>query len=335
MAFRLKRALVAALMLGVAAPLAAAVPVTVDNFKRAETELYLKSLSDKGAFGAFQHDRDAPAADNQAVIRLNRDTLYSYVVLDLTTPATIVKPDTGKRFQSMMVIDQDHYIRKVAYTPGSYEITKEMVGTRYAVVAFRTFLNPNDPKDVKAAHAAQDGIRLIQADKGKLELTGFDEAQRAKLHDLLNQLAEFQPEPLGRFGNEKTVDPVHHLIYSSAAWGGNAPEDAMYISGSVAANDGTTPHVMTLANVPVDGFWSLIVYNKDGYFEAPVEAVSFNSATAKPNKDGSVTLHFGGDPKAVNHLRIMPGWNYMLRLYQPRKEVLDGSWKAPVPVPAK
>lgn len=335
MALGSTRAAIAALALGATAPLAAAVPVTVDNFKRAETELYLKSLSAQGAFGTVKHERNAPAADNQQVIRLNRDTLYSYAVLDLTTPVTIVKPDTGKRFQSMMVVNQDHYIKKMAYKPGSYEITKEMMGTRYAMVAFRTFLNPNDPKDLKAAHAAQDGIKLIQADKGKLELTDFDEAQRAKLHELLNELADFQPDPKGRFGDEKAVDPVHHLIYTSAGWGGNAAEDAMYLSATVAANDGTTPHVMTLDKVPVDGFWSLIVYNKEGFFEAPVEAASFNSTTAKPNKDGSVTLHFGGDPKAVNYLRIMPGWNYMLRLYQPQAAVLDGSWTAPVAVPVK
>ena len=31
-------------------------------------------------------------------------------------------------------------------------------------------------------------------------------------------------------------------------------------------------------------------------------------------KDGSMTIHSGGDPQAVDHLRIMPGWNYIVRL---------------------
>ena len=30
-----------------------------------------------------------------------------------------------------------------------------------------------------------------------------------------------------------------------------------------------------------------------------------------------------------NYLPIMPGWNYTLRLYRPRKEILDGTWKFP------
>ena len=101
------------------------------------------------------------------------------------------------------------------------------------------------------------------------------------------------------------------------------------------ANDGTTPHTLTVRDVPVDAFWSVIVYNKDGFFEAPVEHTSVNSVTAKKNDDGSTTIQFGGDPKAFNYLRIMPNWNYMVRLYRPRKEILDGTWRFPEAQPAK
>lgn len=104
---------------------------------------------------------------------------------------------------------------------------------------------------------------------------------------------------------------------------------------SVAANDGATPHSLTVGAVPVDGFWSITVYNKDGYFEAPESAISVNNVTAKKNKDGSVTVHFGGDPKAPNYLRIMPGWNYTVRLYRPRAEILNGGWIFPDAVPAQ
>jgi hypothetical protein len=52
-------------------------------------------------------------------------------------------------------------------------------------------------------------------------------------------------------------------------------------------------------------------------------------------QDGSITVHFGGDPKEDNFLPILPGWNYIVRLYQPKKEILDGSWKIPDPKPAE
>jgi len=36
---------------------------------------------------------------------------------------------------------------------------------------------------------------------------------------------------------------------------------------------------------------------------------------------------------AANYLRVMPGWSYLVRLYRPRPEVLDGRWTFPKPKP--
>jgi hypothetical protein len=41
-------------------------------------------------------------------------------------------------------------------------------------------------------------------------------------------------------------------------------------------------------------------------------------------------LHFGGDPSRVNDIPIAEGWNYVLRMYRPRAELLNGTWKFPV-----
>ncbi len=99
------------------------------------------------------------------------------------------------------------------------------------------------------------------------------------------------------------------------------------------ANDGETPHVLTVKDVPVDGFWSITMYNKAGFFEAPETAASLSNVTAKKDADGAVTVHFGGDPQQPNHLRIMPGWNYTVRLYRPRAEILEGKWTFPEAAP--
>jgi hypothetical protein len=97
-----------------------------------------------------------------------------------------------------------------------------------------------------------------------------------------------------------------------------------------ANNDGTTPYALKVKDVPVDGFWSVSVYNAEGYFEKnSANAYSFNNITAKHDRDGSITILFGGDPQQSNYIPITKGWNYTVRLYRPRNEILDGSWTFP------
>ena len=81
----------------------------------------------------------------------------------------------------------------------------------------------------------------------------------------------------------------------------------------------------------LDGFWSVSVYNKEGYFQKnDLNTYSFSKVTAKKDADGSVTIRFGGcDGKVANCIPITPRWSYWVRLYRPHKEVLDGTWKFP------
>ena len=86
-----------------------------------------------------------------------------------------------------------------------------------------------------------------------------------------------------------------------------------------------------MKDVPVDGFWSVIVYNAEGFIPQNERKVySFNNVTAKKGADGSVTIQFGGcTDQTVNCIPIVPGWNYMVRLYRPRPEIVTGTWKFP------
>ena len=311
----------------------AAERVTVDNFTRAETDTYFKNRVDQGCLGKFCHDRGPGPVDNQRTVRLNRDTPYSVAVFDLTSPVTVVMPDAGKRFQSMMVINEDHYIPLISYAPGSFTLTADTMGTRYVQVLVRTFMDPNDPADMQAGHALQDQIKAIQSDPGKFEAPDWDQAQRQQLRDSLLRLGPFVPDSRGMFGAKADVDPVRHLLGTAGGWGGNAAQDALYINVNPKANDGETPHTLTVRDVPVDGFWSITVYNPKGFYEAPENAISVNNVTAKKDADGAVTVHFGGDPAQPNYLRIMPGWNYTVRLYRPRAEILDGKWTFPEAAP--
>jgi hypothetical protein len=319
-------------------PSASTIPVTVDNFSRAESDMYFRGLlKDSGGIGKFLHRREPARIDNQTVIRLNRDTLYSSAVFDLDAgPVTITLPDTGKRFMSMQVINEDHYVPEVVYGKGSYTLSKDKVGTRYVVAAIRTLVDPADPKDVEQVHGLQDAIKVNQKATGAFEAPDWDQASQKKVRDALLVLGSTIPDFKKAFGTKADVDPIRHLIGTAMGWGGNPDKDAIYLNVTPANNDGTTVYKLDVKDVPVDGFWSVSLYNAEGYYEKnPYEAYSINSITGKKSADGSIVVQFGGcDGKIPNCLPIMKGWNYTVRLYRPRVEIQSGKWKFPEPQPA-
>lgn len=147
------------------------VPVSPDNFVRAETDMYFGSFVRDGALGKFSHTREPASIDHQTVIRLNRDTLYSFATFDLDAgPVTVTLPDAGKRFWSVQVVDQDQYTPRVIYEPGTHRFTRQEIGTRYMALLMRILVDPTSAEDVKAVHALQDKVTVQQAGPGKFEV---------------------------------------------------------------------------------------------------------------------------------------------------------------------
>jgi len=313
-------------------------PVTVDNFVRAETDHMIRA--NMKAFdvkiGALTHLRKPVTPDNQPVIRMNQDTLYSGTVLDMSKPVKLVLPEVNGRYMSMHVVNQDHYMF-VESKPGTYKLTEDAVGTRFAYVAIRTFVDINNPDDLAKAHAAQDAIKITGGGKGPFDAPNWDEANLAVARKALSDISVLGFDTSYAFGLKEEVRPVDHLIGAAAGWGGLPRSAALYILSAVSENDGKKPHAVTVKDVPVDAFWSLTVYNADGYLEANEQGMnSYNNFSAQPNEDGSITINFGGcDDGRVNCLPISKGWNYAVRLYEPRPEILDGSWEFPAIEPVK
>jgi hypothetical protein len=316
-----------------AAAQAQSVPVTADNFIRAESDLYFgNAQKDAGGTGRFFHHREPTQIEKQPVIRMNRDTLYSAAIFDLDAgPVTVTLPHAGKRFMSMQVINEDQYTPMVVYRPGNVTLTRDKIGTRYVMTAIRTLLDPNDAKDVQQVHALQDAIKVSQRNPGKFEVPNWDQASQKKVRDALLVLGTTLPDSKGMFGTKDEVYPVRRLIGAAMAWGGNPEKDATYLTITPPDNDNTNPRKLTVKNVPVDGFWSISVYNAEGYFEKnPYNSYSVNNITGQTAADGSITVQFGCcDGKIPNCLPITKGWNYIGRLYRPRTEILSGKWKFP------
>ena len=157
-----------------------------------------------------------------------------------------------------------------------------------------------------------------------------------KVRDALLVLGSTMPDFKKSFGTKEQVDPVRHLVATAAAWGGNPDKDATYLNITPAKNDDGTVYKLNVKDVPVDAFWSVSVYNADGYFEKNTyNAYTLNNLTAQKSGDGSIVIQFGGcDGKVPNCLPTTKGWNYTVRLYRPRDEILNGKWKFPEPQPA-
>jgi len=267
--------------------------------------------------------------EDQPVIRMNRDTLYSAAIVDISARATVTVPDGGNRYISVMVVNQDHYINRILHDPGQYTLTVEEFETPWVAVAARILVDPADETDLAIVNALQDQLAVDAKSRRPFETPEYDkdsfEATRKAVLELARHLGGFDHA----FGSKDEVDPVRHLIATAAGWGGLPDEEARYVSVEPGLPVGE--YKLTVRDVPVDGFWSISLYNADGFFQAnDRDAYSVNNITATPNDDGSVTVQFGGcGDSQPNCLPIMDGWNYTIRLYRPRPEVLDGSWTFP------
>ena len=105
--------------------------------------------------------------------------------------------------------------------------------------------------------------------------------------------------------------------------------------------NGSNRYAVTFAKgqlPPVNGFWSLTLYNQHHFF-APNELKRYSlgtkSKSMKPNPDGSLTIYVQADPPADdrrdNWLPAPKGEDFSLyvRAYWPKVEVTDGSWTPP------
>jgi hypothetical protein len=307
-------------------------PQRVDavNFIRAESDRYFDDLvARSGGVNHWNHAREPAPIDKQAVVRMNRDTLYSDAILDVSQGATFSMPDAGGRYQTAMVVDEDHYIDHVFDSPGEHRLEASMFPTSHVALVVRTLVDPADPADLAEVVALQDQLRIDAGSANAPSHPLWDTDSLDRTRALLMRLAEGLTAFDGAFGSRSETDPILHLIGTAAGWGGLPTTQATYIG--VSPNLPVGHHVLRVPrDVPVRGFWSVSVYNSDGYFEPnEVGRYSVNSVTAVRDPEGDVTINLGGDASLPNAIPLPEGWNYTVRLYRPEPEILNKTWSFP------
>jgi hypothetical protein len=200
-------------------------------------------------------------------------------------------------------------------------------------------------------------MKRIGIEPGKsFDIGRIDPVARKALEDVpaaAQKLMEWKLATLARVANHWSMNTdtmgvygnyyLKRAVVAQVGLGANLPEDAIYPINLADENgiplDGAnkyTIHFDKGAAPPVNGFWSLTLYDREG-FQVANSLNRFAVSSWMPfkyNPDGSLDLYFQkespGANEEVNWLPAPKGpFNLTMRLYGPKSEALTGRWNPP------
>jgi len=145
-------------------------------------------------------------------------------------------------------------------------------------------------------------------------------------------------EGMGNYGTSYLQRAAVALI----GLGANVPDDAVYPMSFVDSErkpyNGRNRYILHFDNgqLPVNAFWSLTMYDEDGYLvENSIQRYGIGDRDKlKFNNDGSLDIYIKhespGKDKEANWLPAPKDtFNLVIRLYWPKREILTGAWNPP------
>jgi len=311
-------------------------PVTPETYIRAETDRTFYNASTlAGGVNSMFSFRNVTPLDKQTVVRMNKDTLYTVVLVDTSRGATITVPEMpAGRYFSVLLVDNDHYCPGVIYASGTHKLPQD---TKYLAVIIRIqLLHPDDPADIGLVNKLQDQFVINANSADPFPEPKWDKKSLEGLTARYNaEFAKFDMYPDGWMGKRgEAVENSRHLG-CAGAWGLFPNKDAVYINynGHLPADKCYCATYQVPEN---KAFWSITIYGADGYMKS-VNSI-LNASNTKMNADGTFTVHFGSREacgEVHNRLDAPEGWNFLMRVYRPGQSVLNGSYKLPDPAPCR
>lgn len=303
--------------------------VTPENFAEVEMDARIFRFTEAGGLNrGLVYDTPTPT-DNQPVPRMNRDTLYAGIPIDTSEGYSITIPEHPEdRYVSAYILDNEHHVLHILRGSGeTFALGPEV--TRWVVAIIRVqLLDANDEADVAATAAMLETFKVESGSSEEKPIVNWDWQGMLDLrHQYEAQYTNETQVPADWQGYRGEVDRYGgHNIAVAATWGLFPDTEAVYISQfPELPADGCFK--ATYAVPDNDAFWSITVYDAEGYLFS--DHNSINSGSAVFNDDGTVTMHFGDCDDAANGLDITLGWNLLMRVYRPGASVRAGVYAMP------
>ena len=306
--------------------------VTEASYPTDETSRQILQAQTVAGINRFLHKRKLTPTEDQPVVRMNRDTYYSMIVVDVSKGAKITLPDIPEgKYMSLQPVTEDHRIQPMSYGPGTFELATHTGTHIYVIVRLDATFSEEEAaryQDQMSISAASDMMLSTEP----VELESFERVENA-LKAKIPMLAKRDGILALRGGFTAPTDEsrgLHELdkyqIMAAAGWGGAQWKDNIYeVSGSYPSD---ACHQATFDDPKNDAFWSFTVYDKAGFMFDDVANVS--SDTATPNDDGTYTVSFGCGQGASNNLPTeneSGEFTLAIRHYQPGELVRDQGYR--------
>ncbi|WP_299597286.1 DUF1254 domain-containing protein [uncultured Microbulbifer sp.] len=319
------------------------VSVTRHNYALANLDMAMEREAELGAVNQFYHHRKPMELDKQPAVLMNRDTLYSFAIIDASHGAKVTVPEGDGRYVSVHIMQHDHVTDNVYYGAGEYTIDPKTV-TNFLVVNIRTQVNPNDPSDIAKANAQQNQYKITFPDgytPKKYQVIDWNKAQLKALTD--EYIKQADSRGVSKTMGPRGTIPQNDINVGAAVATGLLPDkDAWYSFNTYKVSKDTcytADYPIPGMTDPKLGFYSMTIYGDDLYLKTE-EGSSLSNHEIKPNADGqSFTLKFGTEKtcgKDTKNLLIAPtdNWTLAFRVYMPDQSVQNNEYKLPEPKPA-
>lgn len=302
---------------------------TSENYPTLETARQLVKNQELVGVNKFLHKRQLTPTDEQPVVRMNRDTYYSMAVVDVSKGASVTLPEIPQgKYMSLQIVTEDHRTLPMKYGSGTFELTTTKGSHVYALVRLDASFTEEEVLTI------QDQM-TINANSNK-EFTA-EQVNKASFEQTENALKAQMPAIFKREGasalvgmftapndaSKELFTKEKYAVGAAIGWGGAQMVDNIYeVSGNYPANK---CYQATFEDPQDQAFWSVTVYNKQGFMFNDVANISSN--TAERNADGTYTVSFGCGSDALNNLETenkSNEFNLAFRHYIPSQKVKDG-----------